>query len=345
MRRERGGGGPSRFWRLFFFSSSSLASKEKKKRWWCSRRGVGCCGVVGGVACVVVVAWWQQLIFVGFSSSKSRERTTFFVSEGAASGVGAKEKTRKGEHHPPRRALTITEDAETSANGFRVDTFNLDETFQRRVSWKELDASSFFPPPPLLMLDDDTNASGATSSSSLSSETVQLEEEQKQFLAKLLDAFAKQNSALYDAKMKAFSSLPSDAFVASANPLQRLQRVETCEPRCGGEFRRTGGFGLLPQFFSNEADPNWNSFENRVNAARENAGEFLEHFVEFYVQDEDEEDDTRRSVLMKTALNIFSGLVTAKDDRSLYNAMNNNVRLLGDERDMIRKSMLMGKEM
>ena len=57
------------------------------------------------------------------------------------------------------------------------------------------------------------------------------------------------------------------------------------------------------------------------------------------------EDDTRRSVLMKTALNIFSGLVTAKDDRSLYNAMNNNVRLLGDERDMIRKSMLMGKEM
>ena len=342
MRRERGGGGPSRFWRLFFSSSSSLASKEKKKRWWCSRRGVGCCGVVGGVACVVVVvAWWQQLIFVGFSSSKSRERTTFFVSEGAASGVGAKEKTRKGEHHPPRRALTITEDAETSANGFRVDTFNLDETFQRRVSWKELDASSFFPPPPLSMLDDDTNAS----------ETVQLEEEeeeeeeQKQFLAKLLDAFAKQNSALYDAKMKAFSSLPSDAFVASANPLQRLQRVETCEPRCGGEFRRTGGFGLLPQFFSNEADPNWNSFENRVNAARENAGEFLEHFVEFYVQDEDEEDDTRRSVLMKTALNIFSGLVTAKDDRSLYNAMNNNVRLLGDERDMIRKSMLMGKEM
>ena len=282
---------------------------------------------------------------MGFSSSKSRERTTFFVSEGAASGVGAKEKTRKGEHHPPRRALTITEDAETSANGFRVDTFNLDETFQRRVSWKELDASSFFPPPPLLMLDDDTNASGATSSSSLSSETVQLEEEQKQFLAKLLDAFAKQNSALYDAKMKAFSSLPSDAFVASANPLQRLQRVETCEPRCGGEFRRTGGFGLLPQFFSNEADPNWNSFENRVNAARENAGEFLEHFVEFYVQDEDEEDDTGRSVLMKTALNIFSGLVTAKDDRSLYNAMNNNVRLLGDERDMIRKSMLMGKEM
>ena len=179
----------------------------------------------------------------------------------------------------------------------------------------------------------------------MSISVLDLEEEQKQFLAKLLDAFAKQNSALYDAKMKAFSSLPSDAFVASANPLQRLQRVETCEPRCGGEFRRTGGFGLLPQFFSNEADPNWNSFENRVNAARENAGEFLEHFVEFYVQDEDEEDDTRRSVLMKTALNIFSGLVTAKDDRSLYNAMNNNVRLLGDERDMIRKCMLMGKEM
>ena len=298
------------------------------------------------VVYVVVVVWWQR--FPKVFSSKSRERKTFVG--GAASGVGAKEKTRKGEH-PPRRALTVTdEDAETSANGFRVDTFNLDETFQRRVSWKELDASSsssFFPPPPppLLMLDDDTNASGATSSSSLSSETVQLEEEQKQFLAKLLDAFAKQNSALHDAKMKAFSSLPSDAFVASANPLQRLRRVETCEPRCEGEFRRTDGFGLLPQFFSNEADPNWNSFENRVNAARKNAGEFLEHFVEFYVQDEDEEDDTGRSVLMKTALNIFSGLVTAKDDKSLYNAMNNNVRLLGDERDMIRKCMLMGKEM
>ena len=50
----------------------------------------------------------------------------------------------------------------------------------------------------------------------LTRKTVQLEEEeeeeeeeQKQFLAKLLDAFAKQNSALYDAKMKAFSSLPA----------------------------------------------------------------------------------------------------------------------------------------
>ena len=87
-------------------------------------------------------------------------------------------------------------------------------------------------------------------------------------------------------------------------------------------------------------------FENKVNAARKNAGEFLEHFAEFYVEDEDEEDDTGRSVLMKTALNIFSGLVTAKDDKSLYNANEQQrVRLLGDERDMIRKCMLMGKEM
>ena len=112
------------------------------------------------------------------------------------------------------------------------------------------------------------------------------EEEQKQFLAKLLDAFAKQNSALYDAKMKAFSSLPSDAFIASANPLQRLQRVETCEPRCRGDFD-AAEFGLLPQFFSSKRIKTGTVFSWGKRSG-ENAGEFLEHFVEFYVQDEDE---------------------------------------------------------
>jgi hypothetical protein len=44
-------------------------------------------------------------------------------------------------------------------------------------------------------------------------------------------------------------------------------------------------------------------------------------------------------------------LVTAKDDRLLYNGMNSNnnnviLRVLaGEERDVIRKAMLMGKEM
>jgi hypothetical protein len=163
----------------------------------------------------------------------------------------------------------------------------------------------------------------------------------------------KQNSALYDAKMKALGGVRSsldddddDAFVSSSFPLQRLRRVDACEPRCEGEFRRTGGFGLLPQFFANAADPNWDSLENRLNATRENAREFFAHFAEFYVQDEDEEDEA-----MKTALKIFNGLVTAKDDRLLYNGMNSNNNnvilraLAGEERDVIRKAMLMGKEM
>jgi hypothetical protein len=181
------------------------------------------------------------------------------------------------------------------------------------------------------------------------------EEESQQFLAKLIDAFMKQNSALYDAKMKALGGVRSsssldddddDAFVSSSFPLQRLRRVDVCEPRCEGEFRRTGGFGLLPQFFANVADPNWDSLKNRLNATRENAREFFAHFAEFYVQDEDEEDEA-----MKTALKIFNGLVTAKDDRLLYNGMNSNNNnvisrvLAGEERDVIRKAMLMGKEM
>ena len=44
------------------------------------------------------------------------------------------------------------------------------------------------------------------------------------------------------------------------------------------------------------ADPNWDSLENRLNATRENAREFFAHFAEFYVQDEDEEDEAMKSV-------------------------------------------------
>ena len=77
----------------------------------------------------------------------------------------------------------------------------------------------------------------------------------------------------------------------------------------------------------------------------ENAREFFELFAKFYVEDEDEEDD-----VMKTALKLFNGLVTAKDDRLMYNGMNNNIIrrqgvLAVEEKDVIRKSMIMGKEM
>lgn len=256
-----------------------------------------------------------------------------------------KKKKEKDDALPPRRALSTESSSNTNnrardlgINAFRLNTFNLDETFPRR----------FISP----------KTSNETSSVGEAEEEKEKEgegeEESQQFLAKLLDAFMKQNSPLYDAKMKALgggvrSSLDDDdddAFVSSSFPLQRLRRVDACEPRCEGEFRRTGGFGLLPQFFANVADPNWDSLENRLNATRENAREFFAHFAEFYVQDEDEEDDA-----MKTALKIFNGLVTAKDDRLLYNGMNSNnnnviLRVLaGEERDVIRKAMLMGKEM
>ena len=220
-------------------------------------------------------------------------------------------------------------------NAFRLNTFNLDETFPRRF-----------------ILPKTSNETSSVGEAEKEKEG-EGEEESQQFLAKLIDAFMKQNSALYDAKMKALGGVRSsldddddDAFVSSSFPLQRLRRVDACEPRCEGEFRRTGGFGLLPQFFANVADPNWDSLENRLNATRENAREFFAHFAEFYVQDEDEEDEA-----MKTALKIFNGLVTAKDDRLLYNGMNSNnnnviLRVLaGEERDVIRKAMLMGKEM
>ena len=253
-----------------------------------------------------------------------------------------KKKKEKNDALPPRRVLSTESSSNTNnrvrdlgINAFRLNTFNLDETFPRRF-----------------ILPKTSNETSSVGEAEKEKEG-EGEEESQQFLAKLIDAFMKQNSALYDAKMKALGGVRSsldddddDAFVSSSFPLQRLRRVDACEPRCEGEFRRTGGFGLLPQFFANVADPDWDSLENRLNATRENAREFFAHFAEFYVQDEDEEDEA-----MKTALKIFNGLVTAKDDRLLYNGMNSNNNnvilraLAGEERDVIRKAMLMGKEM
>ncbi len=245
-----------------------------------------------------------------------------------------KKKKEKDDVLPPRRALSTESSSNSNnrardlgINAFRLNTFNLDETFPRFISPKTSNETS--------LGEEEEEKEGEGEG----------EEESQQFLAKLLDAFMKQNSALYDANLKALGGVRSpssldddddDAFVSSSFPLQRLRRVDACEPRCEGEFRRTGGFGLLPQFFANVADPNWDSLENRLNATRENAREFFAHFAEFYVQDEDEEDDAMK---------------TAKDDRLLYNGMNSNnnnviLRVLaGEERDMIRKAMLMGKEM
>jgi hypothetical protein len=254
----------------------------------------------------------------------------------------AKKKEKDDNNVPPRRALSTESSGNSNnrardlgINAFRLNTFNLDEAFPRRF---------------ILPKTSNETSLGGEEEEEKEGEG---EEESQEFLAKLIDAFMKQNSALYDAKMKALGGVRSsldddddDAFVSSSFPLQRLRRVDACEPRCEGEFRRTGGFGLLPQFFANVADPNWDSLENRLNATRENAREFFAHFAEFYVQDEDEEDEA-----MKTALKIFNGLVTAKDDRLLYNGMNSNnnnviLRVLaGEERDVIRKAMLMGKEM
>jgi len=233
---------------------------------------------------------------------------------------------------PPRRALTTRNN---SINSFRLNTFNVDETFPRRFFFDSDGSSSSSSPP--------------SSNETEAPDEVEDEEEEEEFIAKLLDAFVKQNSALYDAKMKGLSGARSsssndDAFVSASFPLQRLRRVEACEPRCDGEFRRTGGFGLLPQFIA-KAEPNWDNLENRWNASMENAREFFAHFAKFYVEDEDEEDD-----VMKTALKLFNGLVTAKDDRLMYNGMNNNINrrqgvLAVEEKDVIRKSMIMGKEM
>jgi len=233
---------------------------------------------------------------------------------------------------PPRRALTTRNN---SINSFRLNTFNVDETFPRRFFFDSDGSSSSSSPP--------------SSNETEAPDEVKDEEEEEEFIAKLLDAFVKQNSALYDAKMKGLSGTHSsssndDAFVSASFPLQRLRRVEACEPRCDGEFRRTGGFGLLPQFIA-KAEPNWDNLENRWNASMENAREFFAHFAKFYVEDEDEEDD-----VMKTALKLFNGLVTAKDDRLMYNGMNNNINrrqgvLAVEEKDVIRKSMIMGKEM
>ena len=265
-----------------------------------------------------------------------------FLTTGSDNDIKKKEKDY---NVPPRRALAEESSSNNNnrardlgINAFRLNTFNLDETFPRRFI--------------LPKTSNETSSGGEEEEKEGEGEG---EEESQQFLAKLIDAFMKQNSALYDAKMKALGGVRSsssldddddDAFVSSSFPLQRLRRVDACKPRCEGEFRRTGGFGLLPQFFANVADPNWDSLKNRLNATRENAREFFAHFAEFYVQDEDEEDEA-----MKTALKIFNGLVTAKDDRLLYNGMNSNNNnvisrvLAGEERDVIRKAMLMGKEM
>jgi len=254
-----------------------------------------------------------------------------FLTTGSDNDIKKKE---KDDNVPPRRALAEESSSNNNnrardlgINAFRLNTFNLDETFPRFILPKTSNETS--------LGEEEEEKEGEGEG----------EEESQQFLAKLLDAFMKQNSALYDANLKALGGVrpPSsldddddDAFVSSSFPLQRLRRVDACEPRCEGEFRRTGGFGLLPQFFANVADPNWDSLENRLNATRENAREFFAHFAEFYVQDEDEEDDAMK---------------TAKDDRLLYNGMNSNnnnviLRVLaGEERDMIRKAMLMGKEM
>jgi hypothetical protein len=272
-------------------------------------------------------------------------KVSFFLKKFTFSTTRSDHDTKKKEKDdnvPPRRALSTESSSNSNnrardlgINAFRLNTFNLDETFPRRF-----------------ILPKTSNETSSVGEAEKEKEG-EGEEESQQFLAKLIDAFMKQNSALYDAKMKALGGVRSsldddddDAFVSSSFPLQRLRRVDACEPRCEGEFRRTGGFGLLPQFFANVADPNWDSLENRLNATRENAREFFAHFAEFYVQDEDEEDEA-----MKTALKIFNGLVTAKDDRLLYNGMNSNNNnvilraLAGEERDVIRKAMLMGKEM
>jgi len=281
---------------------------------------------------LVVVSFFLVLFFVPlFFFGVFRDATTTIQTT-----IERKNERRDG-LLPPRRALTTRNN---SINSFRLNTFNVNETFPRRF---------FF--------DSDGSSSSSSSSSSSppsSNETEtpdevkdeEEEEEEEEFLAKLLDAFVKQNSALYDAKMKGLLGARSsdDAFVSASFPLQRLRRVEACEPRCEGEFRRTGGFGLLPQFIA-KAEPNWDNLENRWNASMENVREFFAHFAKFYVEDEDEEDD-----VMKTALKLFNGLVTAKDDRLMYNGMNNNINrrqgvLAVEEKDMIRKSMIMGKEM
>ena len=269
---------------------------------------------------LVVVSFFLVLFFVFllFFFGVFRDATTIQTT------IERKNERRDG-LLPPRRALTTRNN---SINSFRLNTFNVNETFPRRF---------FF---------DSSSPPSSNETETPDEVKDEEEEEEEEFLAKLLDAFVKQNSALYDAKMKGLLGARSsdDAFVSASFPLQRLRRVEACEPRCEGEFRRTGGFGLLPQFIA-KAEPNWDNLENRWNASMENVREFFAHFAKFYVEDEDEEDD-----VMKTALKLFNGLVTAKDDRLMYNGMNNNINrrqgvLAVEEKDVIRKSMIMGKEM
>ena len=314
-------------------SSRKDFENGQKKRVSKGRRRTAGWGVIKKSKVLFVV------VFVVLKVSFFLKKCTFSTTRSFDHDTKKKE---KDDNVPPRRALSTESSSNSNnrarnlgINAFRLNTFNLDETFPRR----------FISP----KTSNETSSVGEAEKE----KEGEGEEESQQILAKLIDAFMKQNSALYDAKMKALGGVRSsldddddDAFVSSSFPLQRLRRVDACEPRCEGEFRRTGGFGLLPQFFANVADPDWDSLENRLNATRENAREFFAHFAEFYVQDEDEEDEA-----MKTALKIFNGLVTAKDDRLLYNGMNSNNNnvilraLAGEERDVIRKAMLMGKEM
>ena len=181
-------------------------------------------------------------------------KVSFFLQKFTFSTTRSDHDTKKKEKDdnvPPRRALSTESSSNSNnrardlgINAFRLNTFNLDETFPRRF-----------------ILPKTSNETSSVGEAEKEKEG-EGEEESQQFLAKLIDAFMKQNSALYDAKMKALGGVRSsldddddDAFVSSSFPLQRLRRVDACEPRCEGEFRRTGGFGLLPQFFANVADP------------------------------------------------------------------------------------------
>jgi hypothetical protein len=228
----------------------------QKKRVSKGRRRTGFGGVIKKSIVLFVV------VFVVLKVSFFLKKFTFSTTR--RSDHDTKKKEKDDNVLPPRRALATESSSNSNnrardlkINAFRLNTFNLDETFPRR----------FISP----KTSNETSSVGEAEKE----KEEEGEEESQQFLAKLLDAFMKQNSALYDAKMKALGGVRSsldddddDAFVSSSFPLQRLRRVDACEPRCEGEFRRTGGFGLLPQFFANVADPNWDSLENRLNATR-----------------------------------------------------------------------------
>ena len=148
-----------------------------------------------------------------------------------------KKKKEKNDNVPPRRALSTESSSNTNnrardlgINAFRLNTFNLDEAFPRRFI--------------LPKTSNETSLGGEEKEG-------EGEEESQQFLAKLIDAFMKQNSALYDAKMKALGGVRSsssldddddDAFISSSFPLQRLRRVGG-EPSARASFDARVGSG------------------------------------------------------------------------------------------------------